>query len=82
MAEAVDLVLGILVERFEQLIVSARARCAVPPGPPAVTLAEGIVGAVEGAEIQLADEEPDAARVAELAVLGILGLDPRAYPAP
>jgi AcrR family transcriptional regulator len=62
-----------LVERCARLIAAARLRGTISSGPPARTLARALIGAVEGASIQLAGQA-DRATVAENVARGVLDL--------
>jgi AcrR family transcriptional regulator len=64
------------VARFAKLITLARREGSVPAGPPAKTIASGLMGALEGLVIQLAGQEPLDTLLAERLVLGLLGLAP------
>jgi AcrR family transcriptional regulator len=70
---AADRSFGALVEPCARLIAAARLRGAISPGPPARTLARAMIGAVEGASMQLAGQA-ERATVAENVARGILGL--------
>ncbi|HYZ81487.1 MAG TPA: TetR/AcrR family transcriptional regulator [Solirubrobacteraceae bacterium] len=59
--------------RFAALITAARARGAVPPGPPAQLLAMATIAALEGLAIQVAGAEPDDEVLAERLMRGLLG---------
>src|SRR4051812_44924027 len=71
---AVEKALDSFIERCARLIVAGRRSGALPPGPPARTLARAYFGAVEGLVIQLAGQAPDDERLAERAARGVLGL--------
>ena len=81
---------GLKVERVYDAIVDgcarpisvARKSGLIPPRPGVRTLALALVGAVEGAVIQLAGRTPDDELLAVRAAAGVLGLDPGALPAP
>jgi AcrR family transcriptional regulator len=62
-----------LVERCARLITTARLRGSVPSGPPARALARALIGAVEGASVELAGRS-DCERIAENVARGVLGL--------
>jgi AcrR family transcriptional regulator len=64
-----------LAERFSRLIAAGRRAGAIPPGPPARTLAVAVISAMEGLAIELAGDR-HAALVCERMVRGILGLQP------
>jgi AcrR family transcriptional regulator len=63
-----------LVGRLEQLIETGRAQGAIPPGPPARTLAAASLSAIEGAVIALAGNPRDDEEVAERVARGLLGV--------
>ena len=63
-----------LVGRLEQLIEAGRAQGAIPPGPPARTLAAASLSAIEGAVIALAGSPGDDEEVAERGARGLLGV--------
>ena len=71
--EAVRAVAVELVERLERLIEAGRAQGAIPPGPPARTLAAASLSAVEGAVIALAGNPRDDEEVAARVASGLLG---------
>ena len=62
------------LERCERLIDAGRTMGSVPPGPPVKTVALACLGAVEGAVIKLAGNEPHDEFLAARAVIGVLGL--------
>ena len=64
-----------LAERFSGLIIAGRRAGAIPPGPPARTLAVAAIAAMEGLAIELAGDRHDGL-VAERMIRGILGLQP------
>src|ERR671912_393429 len=64
-----------LVEYCVSLIRAGRESDAIPSGPPARTLAQAFVGALEGTTIALAGQAPYDETLAARAAAGILGLD-------
>ena len=64
-----------LVEYCVSLIRAGRESDAIPSGPPARTLAQAFVGALEGTTIALAGQAPYDETLAACAAAGILGLD-------
>jgi AcrR family transcriptional regulator len=71
-----------LVEMCVPLIEAGRGAGSIPPGPSAGTLAQALVGALEGTTIALAGRAPHDELLATRAAAGVLGLDPRAAEAP
>jgi AcrR family transcriptional regulator len=68
-----------LVERCARLINAGRRAGSIPAGPPARTVALGLIGALEGAVIGLAGHAPHDELLASRAVAGVLGVErPRA----
>jgi len=65
-----------LVKRCARLISAGRRTGAIPAGPPAKTVALGFIGAMEGAVIELAGQEPHDEVLAARAASGVLGIDP------
>jgi AcrR family transcriptional regulator len=63
-----------LVGRLARLIEAGRAAGAIPPGPPARTLAAASLSAIEGAVIALAGNPRDDEEVAERVARGLLGV--------
>jgi AcrR family transcriptional regulator len=63
-----------LVKRCARLITEGRRAGTIPAGPPARVLALGLVGAMEGAVIELAGKAPHDEVLATRAVAGVLGL--------
>ena len=64
-----------LVERAARLVDAGRKQGSIPPGPPARTVARAFWGALEGAVIALAGQEPHDELLAARTVAGVLGLD-------
>jgi AcrR family transcriptional regulator len=64
-----------LVKRCTRLIGAGRTAGTIPAGPPARAVALALVGALEGAVIQLAGQAPHDEVLAARAVAGVLGLD-------
>jgi AcrR family transcriptional regulator len=64
-----------LVKRCTRLINAGRRAGSIPPGPPARTVALAFVGAIEGAVIALAGQEPHDELLAARVAAGVLGLD-------
>lgn len=67
-----------LVTRCARLIRAGRKAGSIPPGPPARTVALALVGAIEGAVIELAGQAPHDELLAARAAAGVLDLDPSA----
>ena len=65
-----------LVKRLSRLINAGRRQGSIPPGPPAKAVALALNGALEGAVIALAGQEPYDEILAVRAVSGVLGIDP------
>ncbi|MFG1710657.1 TetR/AcrR family transcriptional regulator [Nonomuraea sp. M3C6] len=63
------------VRRVARLIKAGREDGSIPPGPPARTVALAFLGALEGAVIMLAGQEPHDELLAARAAAGALGLD-------
>ena len=63
-----------LVKRLVKLINDGRRLGSIPGGPPARTVALGLIGALEGTVIALRDQVPYDAELAERAVAGVLGI--------
>jgi AcrR family transcriptional regulator len=64
-----------VVKRCARLITAGRRAGSIPPGPPARAVALAFVGAVVGAVIELAGQEPHDEMLAARAAAGVLGLD-------
>jgi AcrR family transcriptional regulator len=71
---ALDEVSAGLVKRCARLITAARRAGAIPPGPPARTVAQAFVGALEGTVIAVAGQAPHDELLAARAAAGVLGL--------
>lgn len=71
-----------LVGDCARLIDTGREAGSIPPGPPARTLAQAFVGALEGTTIALAGRASHDELLAARAAAGVLGLDPRLADAP
>ena len=71
---ALDEVSAGLVKRCARLITAGRRNGSIPPGPPARTVAQALVGALEGTVIALAGQAPHDELLAARAVAGVLGL--------
>ena len=67
-------------KRVARLIDAGRRTGAIPPGPPAKTVARAFFGALEGVVIQVAGQTPHDEVLAARAVAGVLGLDPESLP--
>ena len=63
-----------LVRRCTRLVTAGRRAGSIPAGPPARAVALAIGGALEGAVIALAGQEPHDELLAARAVAGVLGL--------
>ena len=67
------------LKRCARLVNAGRKAGSIPPGPPARTVAAALLGALEGAVIELAGQAPHDAELAARAVAGVLGIEsPRA----
>ena len=64
-----------LVKRCARLIAAGRRNGSIPPGPPARAVALAFTGALEGAVIALAGQQPHDELLAARAAAGVLGLD-------
>ena len=69
-----------LVEDCARLIEAGRGSGSIPPGPPAGTLAQALVGALEGITIALVGQAPYDEFLAVRTAAGVLGLD--SFPLP
>jgi hypothetical protein len=74
-AQRLESVYGSVVERCARLIGAGRRAGTIPAGPPARTVALALIGALEGAIIQLAGQAPHDELLAARAAAGVLGLD-------
>lgn len=72
---AVERVFDSIVSRCAALVAAGRKAGTIPAGPPVETVALAVVGAVEGAVIELAGHEPHDELLAARAAVGVLGLD-------
>jgi hypothetical protein len=63
-----------LIKRTSRLIDTGRRAGTIPPGPPTKVLARALIGALEGAVIELAGTAPHDELLAARAVAGVLGL--------
>jgi AcrR family transcriptional regulator len=79
-AEAIHRISQTLIKRCIGLIHAGRRDGTIPTGPPAKTVALALMGALEGAVIELAGQPPHDELLAERAVAGVLGLDSRLLP--
>jgi AcrR family transcriptional regulator len=68
------------VKRVARLINAGRRDGSIPPGPPSRAVALAVMGALEGAVIGLAGQEPNDELLAARAVAGVLGLERRSVP--
>ena len=73
-ARALDEVSAGLVKRCARLITAGRRNGSIPPGPPARTVAQAFVGALEGTVIAIAGQAPHDELLAARAAAGVLGL--------
>jgi len=64
------------VKRIGRLVTAGRRSGAIPPGPPAPTVAKAFLGALEGTVIEVAGTPPHDELLAARACAGVLGLDP------
>ncbi len=76
-ARELDRVQDGLVRRLARLINAGRRDGSIPPGPPARTVALGVIGALEGAVITLAGQAPYDELLAVRATAGVLGIELR-----
>lgn len=63
------------IRRCAKLVSAGREAGEIPEGPPARTVARGLLGALEGAVIALAADVPHDETLAARAVAGVLGID-------
>jgi AcrR family transcriptional regulator len=73
-ARRLELVSEGLVERCARLVSAGREAGTIPAGPPPRLVALALVGAMEGAVIELAGQAPHDELLAARAVAGVLGL--------
>lgn len=66
-----------LVIRVTRLVDAGRRAGSIPPGPPARIVAHALIGALEGAVIEVAGRVPHDETLAVRAALGVLGLNPK-----
>jgi AcrR family transcriptional regulator len=71
----VERVYEAIVNRCAGLISAGRRAGSIPPGPPVRAVALAVVGAVEGAMIQVAGQVPHDELLAVRTVVGVLGLE-------
>ena len=64
-----------LVKLNARLVNAGRRNGSIPPGPPARAVAQALMGAIEGAVIALAGQEPYDVLLAARAAAGVLGVD-------
>jgi AcrR family transcriptional regulator len=64
------------VKRVARLVEAGRRQGSIPPGPPAMAVAQAGMGALEGAVIAVAGWAPHDELLAARAVAGALGLEP------
>ena len=64
-----------LVKRCARLVAAGRRNGSIPPGPPARAVALAFMGALEGAVIALAGQQPHDELLAARAAAGVLGLE-------
>jgi AcrR family transcriptional regulator len=62
------------IKRVARLVTAGRRDGSIPPGPPARTVAQAFMGALEGTVIAVAGQEPYDAELAARATAGVLGL--------
>ena len=62
------------IKRVARLVIAGRRDGSIPPGPPARTVAQAFMGALEGTVIAVAGQVPDDAELAARATAGVLGL--------
>jgi AcrR family transcriptional regulator len=77
---AIEQISGTLVKRCVRLINAGRRDGTIPAGPPSRAVAMALMGALEGAVIELAGQAPHDEQLAARAVAGVLGLDSREAP--
>jgi AcrR family transcriptional regulator len=74
-AREIELVQAGLVKRLVRLINAGRKDGSIPPGPPARAVALALMGALEGATINLAGQAPYDEELAARVAAGVLGLN-------
>lgn len=74
---AIEQITETLIKRCVRLINAGRRDGTIPAGPPAKAVALALMGALEGAVIELAGQAPHDRQLAARAVAGVLGLDSR-----
>ena len=62
------------IKRVARLVTAGRRDGSIPPGPPAGTVAQAFMGALEGTVIAVAGQVPYDAELAARATAGVLGL--------
>ena len=62
------------IKRVARLVTAGRRDGSIPPGPPARTVAQAFMGALEGTVIAVAGQVPYDAELAAQATAGVLGL--------
>jgi AcrR family transcriptional regulator len=67
-----------LVQRCSRLITAGRRMGSIPAGPPARAVGLALIGAIEGAVIELTGQAPHDEALAARAAAGVLGLDQEA----
>jgi AcrR family transcriptional regulator len=77
---AIEQISGTLVKRCVRLINAGRRDGTIPAGPPSKAVALALMGALEGAVIELAGQAPHDEQLAARAVAGVLGMDSREAP--
>lgn len=60
-----------------RLIRAGRREGSIPPGPPATLTAAALTGALEAVGVEVSGRAPHDVELAQRAVRGVLGLDPR-----
>ena len=63
------------IKRVAKLIQAGRRQGSIPPGPPAATVAQAFVGAIEGTVIALAGQAPHDEQLTARAAAGVLGIE-------
>lgn len=74
--QAAESLVNRIVADTARLITSARSSGAIPPGPPPQTTALAFVSVLEAVYVNLSDDAPFDAELAERAARGLLGLAP------